>query len=181
LIPLTAGAYVTFLAHAAVDWDWELPAVTIAALLCGVAIIVAARRRQEQQRAPRVPLRWVAVAAAVAIAAFAFVGVVGNTAVSRARAAADRGDWSASAAQARKATHWLPWSADAWRLLGEAQLARGEPQAAASFRRAVAKDRNDWENWFDLALATKGAAHREALARARYLNPRDPIFKELHR
>lgn len=37
------GAYVAFLVHAAVDWDWEMPAVTIAGLGCGATLIVAAR------------------------------------------------------------------------------------------------------------------------------------------
>jgi hypothetical protein len=39
------GAYVAFLVHAAVDWDWEMPAVTIAGLGCGATLIVAARHR----------------------------------------------------------------------------------------------------------------------------------------
>ncbi len=34
-----AGGYVAFLFHAGVDWDWELPAVTVAGLLCGAAIL----------------------------------------------------------------------------------------------------------------------------------------------
>src|SRR5262249_14134674 len=33
------GAYVVFLAHAAVDWDWQVPAVTVAALLSAVAVM----------------------------------------------------------------------------------------------------------------------------------------------
>jgi O-antigen ligase len=34
-----AGGYVAFLVHAGLDWDWELPAVTLAGLLCGAALI----------------------------------------------------------------------------------------------------------------------------------------------
>jgi hypothetical protein len=34
-----AGAYVAFLFHAGVDWDWEMPAVTVAGLACGVALM----------------------------------------------------------------------------------------------------------------------------------------------
>jgi O-antigen ligase len=37
------GAYVAFLMHAAVDWDWELPAVTVAGLGCGAALLGATR------------------------------------------------------------------------------------------------------------------------------------------
>ena len=51
--PMTAfaaGAYVVFLVHAATDWDWELPAVTLAALVCAVAMLLderGARRAEE--------------------------------------------------------------------------------------------------------------------------------------
>jgi len=34
-----AGGYVAFLFHAGVDWDWELPAVTVAGLFCGAALL----------------------------------------------------------------------------------------------------------------------------------------------
>ena len=47
LVPIALGAYVAFLLHAAVDWDWEMPALTIAGLLCGVAIMVVARSNPE--------------------------------------------------------------------------------------------------------------------------------------
>lgn len=43
LVATAAGAYVTFLLHAAVDWDWEMPVITIAGLMCGAAILVATR------------------------------------------------------------------------------------------------------------------------------------------
>jgi O-antigen ligase len=39
----TAGAaagYIAFLVHAGVDWDWEMPAVTVAGLLCAAAVLV---------------------------------------------------------------------------------------------------------------------------------------------
>ena len=42
-VPAAAGAYVAYLVHAAVDWDWEMPAVTLAALLCGAAVLAASR------------------------------------------------------------------------------------------------------------------------------------------
>jgi O-antigen ligase len=35
-----AGVWAAFVAHAALDWDWEMPAVTVAGLLCGAALLV---------------------------------------------------------------------------------------------------------------------------------------------
>ena len=37
-----AGAYTAFLVHAAVDWDWEMPVVTIVGLASGVSVLAAA-------------------------------------------------------------------------------------------------------------------------------------------
>jgi O-antigen ligase len=36
-----AAGYTAFLVHAGADWDWELPAVTVAGLLCGFAVLCA--------------------------------------------------------------------------------------------------------------------------------------------
>jgi O-antigen ligase len=44
VVAALVGAYVAFVVHAAVDWDWELPAVTLTGLLCGAAAVVATRR-----------------------------------------------------------------------------------------------------------------------------------------
>ena len=43
--PAAAGAFVAYLLHAAVDWDWEVPAVTLAALFCAAALLASHRRR----------------------------------------------------------------------------------------------------------------------------------------
>jgi O-antigen ligase len=39
-----AGAYGAYLLHAGLDWDWEMPAVTVPALFCAVALLTSARR-----------------------------------------------------------------------------------------------------------------------------------------
>ena len=47
--PLVAAAgagFVVFAAHAAVDWDWEMPAVTLAGLACAGALVAGGRARQ---------------------------------------------------------------------------------------------------------------------------------------
>lgn len=44
LVPVAAAAYVTFLVHAGLDWDWEMPATTLAGLACAAALLGSARR-----------------------------------------------------------------------------------------------------------------------------------------
>ena len=41
---VAAGGYTAYLVHAGLDWDWEMPAVTLTGLLCGVALLAAAQR-----------------------------------------------------------------------------------------------------------------------------------------
>jgi O-Antigen ligase/Tetratricopeptide repeat len=182
IVPAAAGAFVAWAIHAAVDWDLQLAAVTSAALLCGTACVVAARRGGEEVRQLTGRTRAAALGAIVVLIGVAFVGLVGNLAASASANAARDGNWSAAASHARRASDWAPWSAEPWRLLGEAQLGTGNLAAAQrSFRTAIAKDPGDWNLYFDLARATTGRARRAALAAAARLNPRSPELAELRR
>jgi len=174
LVPIALGAYVAFLIHAAVDWDWEMPALTISALLCGVAILVVARPSDDAGViSPR--LRVGGMTATAAVALFAFVALMGNLALAASNKAADNLDWAKSADKARTATHWLPWSSDPWRQLAEAQYAQGQFSAAqANFRKGIAKDPNNWLLWAELGVSSDGPARRAAIEHALRLNPLAP-------
>ena len=50
LVAAAAGAYAAYLVHTGVDWDWELPAVTLTGLVCGAALLLA--RRDEAAAIP---------------------------------------------------------------------------------------------------------------------------------
>jgi hypothetical protein len=169
--PVALAPYTAFLAHAAQDWDWELPAVTVAALACGVAPIAG-------QTASRVPRVTAAVPAALCLlAALAFLG---NQAVERSVAASDRLEWSEAADAARRARSLQPWSPQPWRLLGEIELAEGSlADARRYFRGGLREDPDDWELWIGLGLASEGPARQRALAEAHRLNPLSPELAEL--
>jgi hypothetical protein len=165
------GVYAAFLVHAGVDWDWQMPALTLAALFCGAALLVCTRVGR-----PVTPLgtrlRVSALALTLVLAGFAFVGLRGNRAIAASEAAASHLQWERAAAEARTARGWAPWSARPWQLLGEAEYAQHRPAAArANFRKAIANDPDDWSIWLELALASRGAARERAFARATELNP----------
>lgn len=42
-VAAAAAAYIAFLVHAGLDWDWEMPVTTFAGLACGATLLVAAR------------------------------------------------------------------------------------------------------------------------------------------
>jgi cytochrome c-type biogenesis protein CcmH/NrfG len=176
LVPAAVGAYVAYLVHTGVDWDWELPAVTLAGLLCGVSILVIARR----WRPPRplsLPTRLVGAGAAVAAATFAAIALLGNSALSRSEAARERGEPARAATDARRARSLMPWSPKPWEALARAQLAAGLlPEARRSFRRAISMDGGDWRLWDGLAGASTGPAQRRALRHAVLLFPRSGLL-----
>ncbi len=170
LAPLALAAYAAFLVHAAVDWDWEMTAVTIAALACAAALLGAADRRDAPPLLPP-SVRGAAVVAGLALAVVAFVGVIGASALSASEDALTKGRYDEAASQARKAARWWRWSPEPWRELGDAQSAGGDDNAAQeSYRKALAKDGRDWSLWYDLYLVSTGDESRQALEEAQRLN-----------
>ena len=120
-------------------------------------------------------LRLGSLALVLAIAALSLVATVGNNALASGASAANEHRWRESEADARKAMTWMPWSSDPWQMAGEAQLAQHRiAEARRSFRKAISKDRRDWELWVDLALASPQPARRQAALVALRLNPLSP-------
>lgn len=169
LVPFLLGAYGAFVVHAGVDWDWELGGISLIALLLGVLILASARK---EARTTRDRVRAPAILAAILIGAVGLIGLLGNTAVSRAQTAnADRRYLDAQV-YARHARTLMPWSPKPWIALGEAQYSSGDRAGALeSFRRAVDVDDLEWSAWIDLAVAARGLERQRALQRARMLNP----------
>jgi O-antigen ligase/polysaccharide polymerase Wzy-like membrane protein len=177
LVPALMGTYAAFLAHLAVDWDWELSGLALTGLLVGCLLLVAHRDRQERMLGTRV--RAGAVAAGLATAAFVFVGLVGNTSLARAQAANGEHRFEVAAAASSTARRWMPWSPAPLQTLGTARLGQGDPAAArASFRAAIALDPDNWQSWLDLAATQHGRLRRRAVARARSLYPHNPQLRE---
>ncbi len=175
--PLAAAAlaaYAAWLVHAFLDWDWQVPGVTLPALACAGALVVLARDAAGASVLGRAA-RIATAASAAALLVVALAIHAGNRAAEASETALAAGDTRRAAAQARRAREWMPWAAAPWRLLGEAQLARGEDAAARrSLRRALEREPASWQAWFDLAAVTRGATRARALARARELNPLAP-------
>ena len=176
IVPITAGAYVAALAHAAIDWDWQLPALTLATFALGATLVTAARAPAAEHRL-RMGERAAALLVMLAVVAFVFVAQLGNDAVAASERAATRGDYPGALADARSARDLLPWTARPWQQIGEAQFAEGELDTArASFRAAIRRDGSNSAFWRDLALTLDGQARRKALAEATRLNPLSPAL-----
>jgi tetratricopeptide (TPR) repeat protein len=170
LIPAVFGTFVAFVAHAGVDWDWEMPAVTLAGLYCGTVLLIAARTRRE--RPLSLTVRRTLVALIVPLIAFAFIGLIGNSAIVASERAVEAGELGRAEEQARKAIRWAPWSAEAWQRLADVHYERGDlARTRAALLHALEKDRRDWIIWFDLGSVSKGREQRRAYSEAARLNP----------
>jgi hypothetical protein len=165
------GAYVAYLVHAGVDWDWELAGVTSVAIALGSLLLI--HSRPEEPAVAQRRARGATVAAAVGLSVVAGLGYLGNSASAIAENDLQKGRFDRAASEALRARRLMPWSAAPLILLGEAQLGRGDLAAARdTLLRALAKDRGDWETWLDLALASSGSSRARALDRASSLYPR---------
>jgi len=75
LVPIALGAYSALLAHSALDWDWEMPAVMLAGLFCAAAIVACAREPAPAGRLSR-RARTGAFAVACLLALFALLAQI---------------------------------------------------------------------------------------------------------
>ncbi len=166
-----AAAFAAFAVHAGVDWDFQLVAVSLAALFCAASVLVSARDRAPASLGPG--RRWLGACALGAAGVLAIVAQVGNSALAQSRAALDRDDPVQAARFARRAERWEPWSFEPRQVLGEARLADGHLAAArVSLRQALMFDPLNASLWLDLAAASSGSARSGALAEARRLDPK---------
>jgi hypothetical protein len=175
LVAVAAAAYLAFVVHAAIDWDFQLPGVTLFGLACGAAVLVAARPAGGV--ALRSWVRWTAVGTIAVLILAALVGLRGNIALDRSSQAVTARSWAAAAADARTAQTWQPWSDAPWIALGEAELGDGRyAGAAAAFAHATRLTPGDWQAWFGVARSTSGTERRLALVRALKLDPHEPLL-----
>jgi O-antigen ligase len=178
------AAYAAYLLHAIGDWDWEVPAVTLTALILGALCVRAASAAGEEAPSGAVGRtgRLAAAGVLAAVAAFAFVTLVGNGALAKSRKALDAGDFVQAQREAAKAHDWMPWSALAWERLGETEVVTLQRTAArASFRHALAQEPHDWLLWYELEGVTRGAERRHAADEVIRLNPRSQQAAQLRR
>lgn len=172
---LLAG-FGAFAIAAAVDWMWEVPSVTMAGLSC----LALALSSPIGRRAPgRATLAVIPVAlAAIVLAA---LPALSANRLDASRAAFAQGDSGAARGAARDARELAPWAASPYVQLALIEEERDTGAARGLIDIAIEQDPSDWRLWLVAArLHVKAGAileGREALARARRLNPRSPIFR----
>jgi cytochrome c-type biogenesis protein CcmH/NrfG len=183
--PLLAAAFAALLAwaiHAGVDWDWEMPAVTLPVLALAAAALGRSSARQPR---PAAPTRTVVPRALLPVGAVALVVMPLAAALSQSRlddalAAMHHRRCGPAVSAALDADAALPVRAEPWEVIGYCRSRLGLGRAAiGALQTAVDRDPHNWEVHYGLALVTAAAGGdpRPAARAALELNPKEPIVQ----
>jgi O-Antigen ligase len=178
---LAAGALlasaIAWTAHAALDWDWQVPAVTAWLFAAGGAAL--ARPAPERGRGLPLLTRAGLGAALLVLAAGPALIAVSEHETEAALAAYTAGDCRRAASAARTANRALALRAEPSAVLGLCAARDGRYAAAITdMRTAHARDPGSWEYWYGLAIvrAAAGRDPRPDITAALRLDPREPAL-----
>jgi O-Antigen ligase len=167
--------------HAGIDWDWEMPAVTLWLFaLGGLALAgprlrdVAAADRGTVGAGPPNIVRIVAALGVLVLAVTPAATTVSQARLDDAVAAFKRGDCPAAIDAALGSLDALKVRPEPYEILGYCDIRQGQPRLALqAMENAVSRDPDSWETHYGLAIvrAAAGFDPSAELATARRLNP----------
>ena len=171
------AAVLTWAVHAGVDWDWEMPAVTLWVFALGGAALAASPREPRAQLPGTVP-RVAAVIACAGLAVVPGLVLASQTRLDDAADAYERGDCATAVADANDAISVLSVRAEPYEIRGFCRLRENRPKAAiADFEKALDRDPANWIYFYDLTLA-KAAAGEPAAGQAVVTLAYNPLDEE---
>ncbi len=169
---------LAWLVRAGIDWDWEMPAITIWIFCAGGAALAVSRhdrvRSLRVALVPRLLLSLACIAAAFVPVAVA----VSQHRLEQAQEALARRDCPEAESRARGALDIVGFRAEPSEILAYCAARRNDMTGADSAARdAVRRDPQNWRYQYDLALieAARGKDAGPAARAAAALNPRDPV------
>lgn len=166
--------------HAGVDWDWEMPAVTLPVFALAAAGL--ARRGGHARVRPRyeIALRVLIGLAAVAVVFVAVRTTLSDEHLDRAVAEFNGGNCPAAVADARATISAVSSRPQPYQIIGLCDVVTGNGnQAVGLLDQAVARDPQSWLYQYSLAiaLAAAGKNPRPALQRAELLDPLEQMTR----
>jgi O-antigen ligase len=171
---LAAG--VAWACHAGIDWDWEMPAVTLPFFALGG---LALARDRARLRAPGRPLRVALGIGLLVMAVTPALVAVSQTHLDESVRAFEQGDCETAIDSALSSASTLSVRPEPYEILGycDARRRGAGSLAVQMMEEAVERDPDNWEFRYGLALV-RGAAGldpRPAAREAQRLNPRNEL------
>jgi hypothetical protein len=171
------AAMLMWALHAGIDWDWEVPAVTLwVFMLGGAAVARSANGRGPPTPRPTRVVRGAMALGCVALAATpVLVGVSQGRLVEGARAF-DRGDCALATQKADDSLSALGDRPEPYEILSYCNALSGRSAASIeAMQAAIKRDPRNWKYRYGLALvrAATGRDPRHAARQAVRLNPKE--------
>lgn len=167
--------------HAGVDWDWEMPVLTLPFLAVAGLALGARKARAGSVWTPGYNAR-LALALALLATAIAPVVIVGSQSrLGDAEHALYTSNCSAAAPAALSSIGWLDLRPEPYEIVGFCDVERGQPRlGVTAMSQAVERDPRSWETYYVLAIAraSAGIDPRSALAKAISLDPEEPLVRQ---
>ena len=178
------AAAIVWALHAAVDWDWEMPAVTLWLFAIGGGALAASARGERLIGTPHPALRSLAALACFGVAIVPGLVMVSESRLDLCANAFERGDCTRAIKAAESARSALGRRPQPYELIGYCRLRQGQSRLGViELQQASARDPQNWEYRYDVALA-RGAAGLDPRPQAHIalrLNPLDSEAQDLVR
>jgi hypothetical protein len=172
---------VVWALHAAVDWDWEMPAVTMPVIALTAAGLARRGGRKRMRRPFEIALRVAVGLIAVAAIVIGERVSVSDQHLTRAVAEFNSGNCPAAVADSHSTISALSSRPQSYQILGYCNVVSGHTAAAvALMNQAIARDPQDWRYRYGLAVATaaNGQDPFPALQQASLLDPHESIIDD---
>jgi O-Antigen ligase len=183
--------FVVWMIHGSVDWFWEMPAISAAALgFLGIAVALDRPAPDETATAARSsprPIRRAAIVTAAAITLLACTAVLAFPYLSVREVSLATDIASSNPSQALRdlstAGQLNPLSPDPGRIGGTIALQTGQySEAERSFAQATAREPRGWYAWLGAGLAASALGHKRLakhdLMIAAQINPGQRVVKK---
>jgi hypothetical protein len=174
---------VVWALHAGVDWDWEMPVVTLG-FFAAAGLALSARERAGAGWAPAHNSRLILALLCLATVVLP-VSIIGSQSrLGNAEHALYASNCAAASPAALSSIGWLDFRPEPYEIVGFCDLQRGLPRLGiAAMRQAVRHDPGSWETYYALAIAraSAGVDPRGDAERALRMNPLEPLTREAAR
>jgi len=171
---------VVWAVHAGIDWDWEMPVVTLG-FFAAAGLALSPRRGAGPGWVPSHNKRLVIALLCLATVALP-VSIIGSQSrLGDAEHALYASNCSAASPDALSSIGWLDFRPEPYEIVGFCDLRRGQPRLGiAAMRQAVRQDPGSWETYYALAIAqaSAGVDPRGSAERALRMNPLEPLTRE---
>lgn len=175
------AAALAWAVHAGVDWDWEMPAVTLWLFAAGGMVLAApaGSRRGVLEAAP-----WLRAAVAVPLIAIAVLPsllLISESRITQSAGRYNAGNWRGAISSAGSAISALGVRPEPYwiRAFCEAKLGR-RARSVQDMQSAIDRDPHNWRYRYGMALVrgAGGLDPRRAIAQATSMNPLEPVIED---